>query len=340
MWEDELTTPIRCYRNSRQSLARAAASSAASETSPALGCGKAQEYADQGYWDNRFANDDTGSFDWYVNFAELEAWLDAFKPATAQTEVLIVGCGNSELSGEMLQAGYQRIVNIDISESVVAKMKRKLPQCEWRVMDATSMDFDECCFDLAVDKGTIDALMNDADNSQASAVIAEVWRTLRPDGVFLLVSHSRLRGNVLDAALATHHGASAAWDQVEARWSRLSEQATLINLVRARLGPGESFVQGFKNLPLLREAASETKKVLKMLLMMELFAARRRMTEKKKAAESIQGSEAAMSTEQRWRRPSDSPPEEPRRPWEEEGELRNVRKQPFCYIYALKKKVS
>eukprot|EP00928_Gymnodinium_smaydae_P014623 TRINITY_DN15385_c0_g2_i1.p1 TRINITY_DN15385_c0_g2~~TRINITY_DN15385_c0_g2_i1.p1 ORF type:complete len:279 (+),score=71.77 TRINITY_DN15385_c0_g2_i1:71-907(+) len=237
-------------------------------------------YAKQDYWDQRFTKDDTGAFDWYVSYDELQAALEEHVPlrGDGMPHVLVVGCGNSSLSGSMYKAGYQRITNIDISEAVVRKMEQECsrPGMEWRAMDATAMEFEDARFDLAVEKGTVDALMSDGGVSadKATKLVAEVWRTLKPGGLLMLVSHSRWRGGLLDDALAAHCGADAAWEQVEARWNRLSDQATLINLIRAKLAPGQSFHEGFRDPVLLKAAGEETRKL--ELMKTEVDAATKR----------------------------------------------------------------
>lgn len=58
-----------------------------------------------------------------------------------EDRILMVGCGNSKLSFQMFQAGYKNIVNIDISPSVIEKMKQEFPDLVWEVMDATQMTY-------------------------------------------------------------------------------------------------------------------------------------------------------------------------------------------------------
>lgn len=53
-----------------------------------------------------------------------------------QSKILVVGCGNSEFSEKMYDAGWNHIYNIDISENVITYMKernklRKLMRCIW-----------------------------------------------------------------------------------------------------------------------------------------------------------------------------------------------------------------
>lgn len=72
----------------------------------------------------------------------------------------MVGCGNSKLSEQMFQDGYQNIINIDISPTVISQMNEQFPHMTWKVMDATKMDFIDGEFDIIIDKGTLDALIS------------------------------------------------------------------------------------------------------------------------------------------------------------------------------------
>ena len=58
----------------------------------------------------------------------------------------MLGCGNSKLSDQMYEAGYEDILNIDISPSVIEQMKEAsivkgydLKKIKWETMDATNM---------------------------------------------------------------------------------------------------------------------------------------------------------------------------------------------------------
>jgi ubiquinone/menaquinone biosynthesis C-methylase UbiE len=73
----------------------------------------------------------------------------------------MVGCGSSsklstELSSEMETAGYF-VTNIDIS-AVVLEQMAVLTHQDYLVVDATRMPFKAQSFDIALDKGTFDAL--------------------------------------------------------------------------------------------------------------------------------------------------------------------------------------
>eukprot|EP00929_Paragymnodinium_shiwhaense_P064430 TRINITY_DN32264_c0_g1_i1.p1 TRINITY_DN32264_c0_g1~~TRINITY_DN32264_c0_g1_i1.p1 ORF type:complete len:365 (-),score=78.17 TRINITY_DN32264_c0_g1_i1:27-1121(-) len=350
---DELAALLTAYGSLHGDGAQAPAKS---------GAGKSSEYAEGTYWDQRFSTEDTAGFDWYVTFEELENIFDNYCPAEDKPRVLMVGCGNSELSSQMYKAGYRGIVNIDISNSVLAQMQKQSQglEMEWLQMDATAMDFESAQFDVAIDKGTLDALMNNADNRLACGLVSEAWRVLKPGGLFILVSHSRLRGPLLDGALSSAGAeeagaAEAVWEQLEGRWCRLSQQATLINLVRSKLAPGQSFSEGFKSPKLLMEAAMETKKIIKNLMLMEMFVNMRKRKENMQRAKAVAAAKAEMKANGgadlaagaekleallSWPRPSEAPPEEPQRPWEDEAAAasRDARNQPFCYLYVLRKR--
>ena len=51
-------------------------------------------------------------------------------------QILNVGCGNSKVSEEMFEDGYQHITNVDISFSVIKQMgdyyKEKIPQLTYK----------------------------------------------------------------------------------------------------------------------------------------------------------------------------------------------------------------
>jgi ubiquinone/menaquinone biosynthesis C-methylase UbiE len=65
----------------------------------------------------------------------------------------MVGCGNSQMSNQMYLSNFKNIINIDISDIVIQKMKKQYPEMEWQEMDATKMKFEDNYFDCVIDKG-------------------------------------------------------------------------------------------------------------------------------------------------------------------------------------------
>lgn len=81
-----------------------------------------------------------------------------------ENRVLNVGAGNSRLSEEMFDEGYETITNVDISQAVTKTMYEKFkdkggPNFKYLQMDVRAMDFKENSFDAVIDKGTLDCIL-------------------------------------------------------------------------------------------------------------------------------------------------------------------------------------
>ncbi|KAI0924235.1 hypothetical protein AcW1_006406 [Taiwanofungus camphoratus] len=116
--------------------------------------------------------------------------------------ILMLGCGNSKLSEEMYDDGCKNIVNTDYSGILIEKMRQRhehaRPQMEWHEMDIRDLTFDSETFDVAIDKGTMDAMMTAKGDvwdppeevvQNCDREIDEVLRVLRkPGGVFIYLT--------------------------------------------------------------------------------------------------------------------------------------------------------
>lgn len=110
-------------------------------------------------------------------------------------QVLVIGCGNSELSEQLYDVGYQDIVNIDISEVVIKQMNERnagrRPHMSFLKMDMTQMEFPDAAFQVVLDKGTLDAVLTDEEEKtlqQVDRMLAEVGRVLQVGGRYLCIS--------------------------------------------------------------------------------------------------------------------------------------------------------
>ena len=71
------------------------------------------------YWDSFFSKR-SKAFEWYGEYTDLCHVLHKYlKPSS---RVLVVECGNSKLSEDLYDAGFQTINNIDISDVVRMKV--------------------------------------------------------------------------------------------------------------------------------------------------------------------------------------------------------------------------
>ncbi|XP_040840190.1 eEF1A lysine and N-terminal methyltransferase isoform X3 [Ochotona curzoniae] len=143
-----------------------------------------KEFGSVDYWEKFFQQRGKKAFEWYGTYLELCGVLHKYiKP---REKVLVIGCGNSELSEQLYDVGYQDIVSIDISESAIKQMRERnatrRPQMSFLRMDMTQMDFPSASFQVVLDKGTLDAVLTDEGEKtlqQVDRMLAEVGRVLQ-----------------------------------------------------------------------------------------------------------------------------------------------------------------
>ncbi|XP_024529895.1 EEF1A lysine methyltransferase 4 isoform X1 [Selaginella moellendorffii] len=159
--------------------------------------GNPQAYGEASYWDNRYKND-SSTFDWYQRYAGLSALLQKYVPKTSR--ILMVGCGNAAISEDMVNDGYQEIVNIDISTVVIEAMQQKyqhVPQLKYMTMDVRDLStFEDGSFDAVLDKGMLDSLLcialfqcGTSAAISAAKMLEEVSRVLRGGSSYILVTY-------------------------------------------------------------------------------------------------------------------------------------------------------
>ncbi|XP_075421110.1 eEF1A lysine and N-terminal methyltransferase [Tenrec ecaudatus] len=152
-----------------------------------------KEFGSVDYWEKFFQVRGKKAFEWYGTYLELCGLLHKYiKP---REKVLVIGCGNSELSEQLYDVGYQDIVNIDISEVVIKQMKEhnasRRPQMRFLKMDMMQMEFPDASFQVVLDKGTLDAVLTDEEEKtlqQVDRMLAEVGRVLQVGGRYLCIS--------------------------------------------------------------------------------------------------------------------------------------------------------
>uniref|UniRef100_A0A0B7A262 Methyltransferase domain-containing protein n=1 Tax=Arion vulgaris TaxID=1028688 RepID=A0A0B7A262_9EUPU len=114
---------------------------------------------------------------------------------------LDLGCGTSSLAGNILTNSPTPVllVLLDfVSEALhyqkqyISTCTALIPEssCQLVCADVMFLPFGDGCFNIAVDKGTMDALLKDKVNghSKAQVMMSEVRRVLAPGGRFLQIS--------------------------------------------------------------------------------------------------------------------------------------------------------
>jgi len=162
-------------------------------------------YGNPQYWEKKYAEGQFGEkYDWYAAWDSVgetgrslgEAVLSVMPPAASAPRVLVVGAGNSDMSSRLYASGFKSITNIDVSATVIGEMQQKYPAAEypgmeWAAMDARKMAFEDQTFDVAVDKGTLDAVAaGQQDGDVTGPIVRDVFRVVKYGAPFVIISHS------------------------------------------------------------------------------------------------------------------------------------------------------
>ncbi|KAL6107488.1 mettl13 [Pungitius sinensis] len=150
----------------------------------------AEEFSSAEYWEKFFKKRGEKAFEWYGDYHKLCGVLHKY--IKVQDKVLVVGCGSSELSEQMYDVGYKHLTNIDISETVVTHMNQRnaerRPGLTFQQVDATRTPYEEASYQVALDKGTLDAMASEEGGALARGMLAEVGRVLRVAGRYVCVT--------------------------------------------------------------------------------------------------------------------------------------------------------
>ncbi|KAF8159568.1 S-adenosyl-L-methionine-dependent methyltransferase [Crassisporium funariophilum] len=156
---------------------------------------KNEHYGTKEYWEG-----DDSSFDWFKSYSDLADLLHDLIP-NKSSRILMLGCGNSRLSEDMWEDGYRNIVNTDYSAILIEQMRSRhgqaRPEMEWHEMDVRDMSFPSGSFDVAIDKGTMDAMMTAKGDvwdppqqviDDCTKEVDETLRILKKGGIFIYLT--------------------------------------------------------------------------------------------------------------------------------------------------------
>ena len=101
------------------------------------------EFGRKTYWEDFFRKR-KDVFEWYGEYIDLCGIINKYCKKT--DHICMVGCGNSALSESMYDAGYEDIINIDISETVIKKMSNQnktRSKMKYLVMDVKNVSHEQ-----------------------------------------------------------------------------------------------------------------------------------------------------------------------------------------------------
>ena len=156
-------------------------------------------YSQHAYWEERFEHE--SEYEWLVGFDDIRSTL---LPLLRPTDrILVVGCGNSNLSAQLYSAGYPHITNIDYSSTVIRKQAAKhsdKPGMQWLTMDMLHMTLPPASFTVVLDKCTMDALTttegspwqpNSETRTAVHTLLSSVSKVLTADGRYIQISFTQ-----------------------------------------------------------------------------------------------------------------------------------------------------
>ena len=160
-----------------------------------------QDYAKAEWWESEYSKctkDD--EYEWFTgSYDEDFINLICSNIPSINSNIVHFGCGISRIQDTLYDKGYHNITNNDISESCIKLMKESDTRgMKWDVVDILKpLPYDNESFDMALDKGTLDAIiLEKADKWEpdpeafeiSEKYFKEVDRVLKPDGIFIQIS--------------------------------------------------------------------------------------------------------------------------------------------------------
>ncbi|KAI9812003.1 MAG: hypothetical protein M1827_004895 [Pycnora praestabilis] len=168
-----------------------------------------EELSTPEYWNERYKAEQgksdvekseiSDSHEWFRTFDKLRPFLTKHLPPVSDGPgILHLGCGTSTMTADLYNLGYRNQTSVDFSHVVIDAMRQKYGELElqWAIMDVRKMGFANDCFDVAIDKGTLDAMLyGSLWNPPADVImnvgryVNEVARVLKPGGHWLYITY-------------------------------------------------------------------------------------------------------------------------------------------------------
>ncbi|MEC4815598.1 MAG: class I SAM-dependent methyltransferase [Scytonema sp. PMC 1069.18] len=98
--------------------------------------------------------------------------------------VLDLGCGSGLWAAELVHAGY-RVLGIDISESMIAIARVRVPAAEFRVESFLKTDIPPCNAVTSIGECLNYLFDSDNDNQMLGQLFHRIYDAIAPGGVFI-----------------------------------------------------------------------------------------------------------------------------------------------------------
>ena len=132
----------------------------------------------------------------YAKIAEQGFWKSeeilANKYFQPKSNILDIGCGSGRTAISFHKKGYT-VIGVDITPEMIDTAKKialsKNFNIDYRVGDATNLEFPDTCFDNAIFANNGWVQIPGKKNRQKA--LNEIYRVLKPGGYFILTAHQR-----------------------------------------------------------------------------------------------------------------------------------------------------
>jgi len=132
------------------------------------------------------------------------------KYISKNAKILDLGCGAGRTTINMFKNGYNDIVGLDISDKFIEFAKEYCLKNSLKIRfingDATKLSFDDEKFDVVI--FSYNGLMCIPGKSNRDSVLKEVYRVLKPNGLFIFTAHNRDDSGKYQKS----------WDEEKIRW--------------------------------------------------------------------------------------------------------------------------
>lgn len=139
------------------------------------------------HWDKIYAEKAPDALSWYSAHLETSLALIARTELSKHASVIDVGGGESTLVDDLLDAGYENITVLDISQTAIEASRRRLgsaaDRVKWIAGDITQIDLEPLVYDLWHDRAVFHFLVTQSDRA---AYVRQVLRAVKPGGHIII----------------------------------------------------------------------------------------------------------------------------------------------------------
>lgn len=151
-----------------------------------------RDYGSAAYWEERYYGG-VPALDFYLDYDALIPYLAPVLGGEPK-DVLVSGCGGSEVGAELSDRHAHRVTCADACGRLIERMRSRYgakDRLEYRELDARDLSaLPDASFDVVLDKALFDVVLcGPANLSGIAEMTAEAHRVLRPGGAYVVVSH-------------------------------------------------------------------------------------------------------------------------------------------------------